>query len=310
MPQALDERWDADRLSSAYEHDDAVDLMPHIRALMRRWPRIALATLAAMLLTGALTGFVMPKWYRAQAVIRPIAQPAIQGRVAGMLGSIGGGLASMGAASLLGAGGSDAEEYIAILKGFDFNVTLAKRHNLEAELLKPGLLSFLHFGPPGDTQWRVYRALEKRFDVTYSIRTGNITLSYQDKDRVKAQQILSYYVDDLRDLLRQRTIRDANAAIKSMIAEANATPDTLLQTRLYELVARQMQQRKLAEVEADFAFRVLDSPAASDKPFSPQVLLDCILAALLTFILYSLAIIVYECWVRAFNRYPTIGDRA
>lgn len=280
-----------------YEPEDTVDLLPYLRTLKLHWGGIAVATLLTVAVTGVLTAFAFPKWYRAEAVIRPIAQPAIQGRLAGMLGSVGGGLGGLGgAAGLLGAGGnSDAEEYIAILEGFRFSVALAKRHELEAELLKPGPLHFLTqwLGlKPGDVDWRIYRALKKRLAVSYSIKTGNITLQYQDKDRVQAQRVLLYYVDDLRDLLRRRAIEDASVAIKSMLAEAGATPDTLLQTQLYELIARQMQQRKLAEVEADFAFRVLDPPAASDKPYRPQVPLDCALAGFLVAFSYAFVILL------------------
>jgi hypothetical protein len=40
-----------------------------------------------------------------------------------------------------------------------------------------------------------------------------------------------------------------------------------------------VQRKKMAQVEADFAFRVLDPPAASDKYYRPTVLLDCLLVS-------------------------------
>ncbi|GEM_PF-536014 len=294
QPRA-DSRWGSSSLPSG---DDA-EMVPYLVLLRRRWWRVALAATAAAFGTGVLTAFVFTKWYKAEALIRPVAQSAIQARLAGMVGGFGGGLGDV--SGFLGFGESnDAEEYIAILKSFDFSVALVRRHHLEASLLKyeqgsgpKGFLSLVGIRSPSDRQWQIYRILEQRFDAFYSIRTGNITLSYIDDDRQRAQQILRFYVDDLRDLLRKRTIEDTSAAIKSMIAEADATPDTLLQARLYELIARQMQQRKLAEVEADFAFRVIDPPAASDKPYSPRVLFDSALAGLLAAVFYALVI-----WLR------------
>jgi uncharacterized protein involved in exopolysaccharide biosynthesis len=45
-----------------------------------------------------------------------------------------------------------------------------------------------------------------------------------------------------------------------------------------------VERKKTAQVEADFAFRVLDPPAASDRPSRPNVMLDMIIAALLGFL--------------------------
>jgi hypothetical protein len=197
-----------------------------------------------------------------------------------MLGGLGGGLGGLsGLAASVGAGNSDAEEYIAILQGFQFNVSLAEHHHISGELLKPGLLGFLLASKPKDTTWAVYRALGKRFDCEYSIKTGNITLYFQAKNRADAEKILGYYIDDLHELLRTREVKSASAAIESLQDEARTTPDVVLRAELYDLVAKQIQRKKMAQVEADFAFRVLDPPAASDLPYKPRVLLDSMIAA-------------------------------
>jgi hypothetical protein len=276
-----------------YEDDDTVDLTPYILKLRERWRTIASAAVTAAAVTAVVMGFVLPKWYRATAVIRPISTPAVESRISGFLGGLGGGFGGGlgGLAASLGAGGdSDAEEYIAILQGFQFNVSLAEHYRLSAELLKPGLLGFLHASKPKDLNWAMYRVLKKRLDYDYSIKTGNITLSFEARDRRDAEKILGYYIHDLRDLLREREISGASSAIASLEAEAKVTPDAVLRSELYELVAKQVQRMKMAQVEADFAFRVLDPPAASDKPHSPWVLADCMLAAFL-------ALIVSVLWV-------------
>ena len=273
------------RVRWRYEDDDTVDLAPYIIKLRERWRTIASAAVTASAVTALITGFVLPKWYRASAVIRPISTPAVESRISVFLGGLGGGFGGGlgGLAASLGAGGeSDAQEYIAILQGFQFNLSLAERNNLSAELMKPGWLGFLH--PSSDPHWTIYRVLEKRFDCEYSIKTGNITLYFQARNRAEAQQVLTWYIDDLRSLLRTREISSTSSAIASLEDEARTTPDALLRTVLYDLIAKQVQRRKMAQVEADFAFRVLDPPAASDKPYSPWVLADSILAAFLSLI--------------------------
>ena len=282
------------RIREHYDDDEVVDLAPYLLAIRERWRRIAVAALAAAAGTFLIAALVLPKWYRSAAVVRPIATPAIESRIAGVLGGLGGGLGGLGGiAASLGAGGNnDAEEYIAILRGFHFNVNLAQHHKLSDELLKPGLISVIFGLKPKDPNWAIYRALEKRFDCNYSTTTGDITLYFEARGRQNANRILGYYIDDLRDLLRQREIDGAAAAIESLKAEAGSTADAVLRTELYQLEAKQVQRKKMAQVEADFAFRLLDPPAASDEPYSPRPALDSVAVALLTVILMSLVVAV------------------
>jgi hypothetical protein len=282
-PRIEEDDADRGRVRGNYQND-TVDLTPYVRAIGQRRAIIVLGTVFAAAVTALITGLVLAGSYRAAAVIRPISTPAVESRISGLLGGLGGGLEGGmgGLAASLGAGSNnDAEEYIAILEGFQFNVSLVERHQL-AGLLKSGPLTLLFDPKPRDPNWMIYRALKRRFDCDYSIKTGNITLYYQARDRREAEQVLGYYISDLRDLLRAREINDASGAIESLEGEARTSPDAVMRSELYELVAKQVQRKKMAQVEADFAFRVLDPPAASDKRYRPQILLDCLLAAVLT----------------------------
>jgi hypothetical protein len=264
------------------EEGEFIDLRPYLTALRERWLTIAAVTALAAVIAGTTVNLVLPKWYRATAVVRPISTSAIESKISGLVGGLGGGGLG-GLASSLAGSGSDAEEYVAILHGFRFNVALAQRHDLTDELLKPGLLGFMR-SKPKDRDWAVHRVLESRFDSELSIKTGNLTLTFEAKSRSDAERILGYFIADLLDLLRTREIRDATSAIDSLEAEAASTPDPMLRAQLYELVAKQVARKKTAQVEADFAFRVLDPPAASDLPSRPNVMLDMMIAALLGFL--------------------------
>ena len=72
------------------------------------------------------------------------------------------------------------------------------------------------------------------------------------------------------------------------------TADSLLRENLYALVARQVQQQKLAEVEADFAFKVLEPPVSPDRPYSPRASLNCFLVLILVPLLMAAAIVIRE----------------
>lgn len=273
--------------ASSWDAGEVGDFFPYLLLLQSRWRTIAFTTVVAVLVTALSAGLLMTKWYRATAIIRPRPKSAMQNRVLGMIGSGVGALGGLGA--LVGPASDEAEEYMTILSSFGFNTALVERHHLGPELLGHGgwwLAGFLqnqnkNQNPDRSRKWRDYRTLTSRFDCEYSSTKGNITLHYLDPDESNAERILGYYVDDLRDKLRYREIQEATEAIDSMKDEASHTSDSLLQLQLYELIANQTQKLKLAQVQTAFAFSVLESPAAPDKPYSPRRLLDCVLAGVL-----------------------------
>lgn len=287
---------------------DQIDLLPYIAAIWARRRRIALYALTAVFATALLTSFA-PESYRASATIRPIATSEVESRTAGFLGGIGGGpgggLSDL-AASLSGAGETNTGEYLAILRAYRFNLDLAERHHLARELLPPpGLLHAIKLKFSKRTSqpsWRLYRILQDNFDCDASLKSGNITITYIGDTQEQAERILGYYVEDLRDVLRAREVSDAGSAIESLQAEANRTADAVLRSDLYNLIARQLERKKMAQVQADFAFRVLDPPAAPDKPYSPKIFLDCFLIGFLTVLGSIFFILVRQLRERMGNR--------
>lgn len=250
---------------------------PYLLLVLDSWRLIAVATLIAVVATYILTKTVMTKWYRATAVIEPVPEGAVENRVEGGLGGFAGG----GMSSFLMISGMDsqAQEYLTIFRSFTFNTGVALRHNLTNDLLrdddeKPKTERKL--------KMKLFDILKGRFKVDYSIQAHNLSVHFIDRDPVRAQQIVQYYLDDLRELQRREAIRDASDAILSLEKEAKATGDSLLRESLYALVARQLQREKLAEVEADFAFKVLEPPISPDKPYSPSAILNCFVIMMLT----------------------------
>ncbi|HVN29047.1 MAG TPA: hypothetical protein VMT64_11200, partial [Candidatus Binataceae bacterium] len=130
----------------------------------------------------------------------------------------------------------------------------------------------------------------------YSIQAHNLGVHFLDTDPIRAQEILQYYLDDLRELQRQEVIKNSAAAIDSLAKEANSTGDSLLRENLYALVARQIQRQKLAEVEADFAFKILEAPVSPDRPYWPRASINCLIMMMLVPVLMAGFIIGRDVW--------------
>ncbi len=67
---------------------------------------------------------------------------------------------------------------------------------------------------------KLFDTLKGRFKVDYSIQGHNLSVHFIDRDPIRAQEILQFYLDDLRELQRQEAIRNASAAILSLEKEA------------------------------------------------------------------------------------------
>lgn len=135
------------------------------------------------------------------------------------------------------------------------------------------------------TKWSVHTMIADRFSTEYDYKSGNLTLYFLDPSPAEAQRVLGYYLDSLRDKLRNEEVEAGASAAASLEEEVRKSSDALLQTQLYELMARQIQREKIAEVQSDFAFKVVEPPVVPDNYFAPKARHNATIAASITFVL-------------------------
>jgi uncharacterized protein involved in exopolysaccharide biosynthesis len=290
-------------LAEAHEHfwrerGDEIDVLRVYARTLRSWPKtIAISVILVAAMTGVISKFFLTKWYKATVIIRPVSQGAIQEQLEGLMSGFGGGSAAGIGGMLASVSGSsgDADEYVSIIKSFTFSRALIGHHDLMKDFMPAQPPSLKEFDSSRHLQWLAYRELQSRLTCEYSVRTGNITLEFQDTDPGRAEVILGYVIDDFRELLRQKQVHDAKAAVDSLEEQARRTSDVLLQSELYQLIANQVQRGKVAEVQSDFAFTIIEAPSASDIKVWPRTRLLCLLAALATFAIIA----VYILFIRS-----------
>jgi len=249
---------------------------------------LALSVLCATLLTLAVTSCIETPRYRAIAVLRPADPQAAISRLAGMTGAV----------SLLSAPlqqqrvSARAEEFASILTSYSFISQLISQYNLTSDLedRPPRIWPFHTDRSP----WNLYRVMLGRFSSRYDSATGNLVLNFIDRSPQRARVILQLYIQNLRTRLRGAEMRNARLAANALRRQARSASDALLQQRLYGLVAAQIERGDLADVDADFAFTVIQPPVVPDTPYEPRILLDCILAALVSAFLSTLLIVAVD----------------
>lgn len=292
--------------------NDRDDLLEYLSLLRSRGKLLATCALIAATVTFVVTKFLMTPYYRGTALLRPVGEQSSESRLQGI---IEGGVGAFG--TMLGgmsdAEGERAQEYMAILRSYQFTLALLDSKGLATEI-DPSRASFLNriMGTGKLTKWQLYSLMQKQFDCEYDRLTGNLTLHFLDPDPMRARQVLRLYIESLRNKLRTDEIRSADAAIQSLTDESRSSPDTLLQAQLYELLAHQIQRTKLAQVNADFAFKVIDPPVVPDKPYLPRVVLDSVLSAALVLFLVTLSLFSVSSfrWHRYSRRCAMQRDRA
>jgi hypothetical protein len=269
----------------------------HRRLLLR-------ASLASMAAVFVLTYFVMHWKYEATAVIRPLGQNSNSiGQLlqsTGLSNSID--YSGTGIDSDIGTNVHDPDELVTILNSYTFTTNMIEAEQLGPRLTKGAhsiwaLIPFTHRGTP--SLWSYYLAMSSRFNCDFSMRTGNITVTFDDKDPEFAKHVLTLYIDRLRNQLRAHDVRYSKAAGDSLVQEAAGASDPMMRDDLYDLAARQIKKASTAEANSDFAFAVLEEPFVPPYRAKPWVLLDTLLAGIVVPMLIFLFLVVRDWGPRA-----------
>jgi LPS O-antigen subunit length determinant protein (WzzB/FepE family) len=280
---------------------ESFDLVALGRVIAHRWKPIFLSAAIPALLTFLFTKYAMTPTWAATANVRPVNKQAQMMEFMGLsqgslLGSLG------GVTSFLGFSkeNEEAEEYTSIFQSYDFTLNVIRKHQLADYLLldrgpwySPGRwISWITGAENRKADpWLLYLNMQGRFDCEYDTDTGNLDLSFIDKSPLMARKVLGWYISDLQEMLRAQQVRSASNAMISLRDEARRTADVYLQSQLYMFSAAQLQNLKMAEAEADFAFKVIQSPVVPNRPHSPRPMLDAAIlgsAGLLSAILWIL----------------------
>lgn len=268
------------------------------RLLLRHSILIVAVTLAVGGYVGIRDKYFSVKWYRAQALITPVSPDATLASSVGEGASTGiGGMS--GLAEMFSMGGesdniSISERYIAIMTSYAFTIDLINRYHLDRKIVTTNTGHVPHLSP-----WKMHEAIVGRFQTDYDYRSGNLALYFIDPSAAEAKAILEDYLASLRDKVRSEEVQAASSAVASLQDEIRDTSDALLQNQLYELVARQIQREKIAQVQADFAFKVIEPPVVPDNYYAPQPRRNAIIAAVITFVLLCVGILAWDFVARA-----------
>ena len=248
------------------DSDEAIDFQ---RMFSRLWAGRWLIAGIACLCTAAFTAaaLLMHPVYSAAVVLAPASSDRI-GPVGGALGQLTG-LASMAGIDLGTAGGPQTEEALAVLRSREF----AQGFITEQQLM-PELFPRLWDARAGN--WNVapdrqptlvqgYKAFSKLLSASTDKKTGLTTVELEWRDPTKDADLVNQLVARLNAVMRARAIERTDAYLSYLREQLDVT--TAVETRgaIGRLMESQINQRMLANVAKEYAFRVVDKALPPDK---------------------------------------------
>lgn len=254
---------------AGYGPEAEVDLREALRSLAAHWRLMAGFVAACTLLVAGAT-LLLPDVYRATAVLAPV-QDEGTGEPGGVAGRLGG-LASM--AGLQPGGADPTAERMAILTSRAFTVALVKKYDLLpvlfADRWDAGRGAWKVRGDKVPSLWDAYRALADVRQVDLDAKTGLVTLSIDWTDPEVAARWVRLHVEEVNRRVQADAVREAERSIAYLMGQVDKTSNVELRATLFNLVEAQTKKAMLARVRDDYAFRVIDPPAAPDVPVRPR----------------------------------------
>jgi hypothetical protein len=187
--------------------------------------------------------------------------------LAGALGSIAELGSPMGAN--IGLNATGYQEALAVLRSRQFTEAFIEDQHLLGELF-PRKWDAEHQrwrgGVVPPTAAQAYKYFDSSIRSIYEDRrTGLITLHIDWRDRAEAAAWANELLRRLNAEMRSRAIRQANASIGYLEKELTST--TVLPTRdaISHLMEAQVNERMLANVTEEYAFRVVDKAMPADR---------------------------------------------
>jgi uncharacterized protein involved in exopolysaccharide biosynthesis len=247
---------------------DGITLGEVLRIGFRAWKTILICGLAGGVLAGAASYLVRPT-YRAATIISPIEQTT----GAGALRSQFGGLAALAGIDL-GSGGRDKEQALATLKSTGFArefilsenlmpVLYADRWDAKTKTWKAG-------EPAPSLELAVTRFARSICQVTEVARTGIITLTVEWYSPEDAAIWANRLVERVNERMRVEARRNADRSIEFLNQELAKTSVIELRHAIYRLIEEQVNNAMLANVQREYAFRVIDAAVAPEIRAKPK----------------------------------------
>jgi LPS O-antigen subunit length determinant protein (WzzB/FepE family) len=262
------------------QDQDTASLATVIATVLQRW-RLITAAVVICAVTALIISLFMTKTYRAKIVVAPVMESQEVGAsgIGSAINNELGGIASLAGIDL--GGDARKQEFLATLKSLGF-----ARDFVVAENLTPLLFPDLWDAKTGT--WRpgvkvpTLGAAARKFAdhnraITDDRKTGMVTVTIDWTSPEIAARLANHTIQMVNDRLRGEAVRDANLSIQYLEKELAKTSMVGVQQGINALIEQQIDKSMIANVQTEYAYKVIDPAVPPDVKYSPQrALITCI----------------------------------
>lgn len=250
--------------------EDVVNLATIFAILVNSWK----ALISAALLGGIIAAVIslqMSSLYRAETLLAPVTQDSL-GAASALRNEIGGLAAFAGVG--LGASSGRKEESLATLGSPGFARSFILSENLMPILFAKRWNSKTNRWREDEKQPTLENAV-KEFTrnvrtITADRKTGLVTVSVEWYSPQLAARWANRMVEMVNERLRTEAIRNADLSIDYLNKELAKTNVVDMEQAIYRLIQNQVDSAMIANVQHQYAFRVIDPAVAPETRVSPK----------------------------------------
>lgn len=118
--------------------------------------------------------------------------------------------------------------------------------------------------------WKGIRTLNNMTKINFVQKDNIVEITIGYKDPRIARDLVSYTLTELTDYMSGEAKRVAETNKKYLESQIEKTSDPFIRSKLYGLIAQQLETAMMAEVKENFAFKVLDAPRVPDRRSKPK----------------------------------------
>jgi uncharacterized protein involved in exopolysaccharide biosynthesis len=248
--------------------EDFVDIKRMLLAVSGRWKSVLLIGLVVAAVS-AIVSLQMPNIFRAEVLLAPAQQ---QTGAASNLRSQFGGLAALAGIDL-GSTASDKEEALATLRSPGFARDFIRKHNLMPVLFKdewnPQSNTWRN-GQPPSLEMATKRFMTDVRMITEDKKTNLITVAVEWRTPKLAADWANSMVAMVNERLRHEAIDRSKRSVAYLNGELQRTDSVNLREPIYRLIEAQINSAMLANVQRDYAFKVIDPAVVPEVRIRPR----------------------------------------
>jgi uncharacterized protein involved in exopolysaccharide biosynthesis len=239
---------------------------------------VSFAAIGTAVVAVALTLVITPE-YRASVLVAPVTETAGASTLASLASQFAG-VAALAGVDLTGSGSRTAEA-VATLESRAFTENFIRERKL-----MPALFADDWDAATGrwrveaedrPRMWNAFQRFDSIRELEQDVQTGLITVTVNWTDPTLAATWANGLITDVNQMMRDRAIRESQQNLDFLQTELQTSSQVPLQSTIYSLIEVQMQNSMLANVNQQYAFRVIDPAVVPEKRYWPNRLVFAVL---------------------------------